>query len=193
MSWPQATTTTRTVQTETGPTSIDVPRGVSVHQMGTGDAYAFRCAQMVRKLAIGAQFDPYVVNWARSIVSRAPEREYDGYCREIRAFLSRYCLFVRDVRDADNIDSPAEQLCRIEEAGQTAGDCDDIAALGAGLALCVSCNVRLVLIGFHTDDAPFEHIYAQCQGETGGRWWDLDVTKPQGMTPPVSRFHVIEV
>lgn len=161
--------------------------------LGTGDAYAYRTAQAVRKLALGAQFDPYVVNWAREIVGTVPERDYEGYCRAIREFLSRHTYFIRDVRDADNIDTPADQLANIEETGRTSGDCDDIATLGAALALCVGCNVRLKLIAFVDNDAPFEHIYAECQGVPGGRWWDLDVTKPQGPTPTVSRIHITEV
>lgn len=183
---------TTTLPTPSGWARVAMGDGARTRHIGFGDSAAFRTAAECRRFAIQAQMYPEVVDVARQLAASVPDRDYDGYCAVIRNYLATHFRFVRDVRDADMLEPVHLQIARIQETGQTYGDCDDAATLASGLLLCVGCDVRLVLLAFNEPRAPFSHIYAEGEG-SDGRWWDMDVTKPRGPVPPTGRSQIIPI
>lgn len=93
----------------------------------------------------------------------------------IRAWLARYVRFVPDpVRD-ELIHDPVVMLETLARDGVAAGDCDDVATLGATLAESVGLPARFRVLGFDAPGAPFSHVYAEVLA--GSRWMELDTTR----------------
>jgi hypothetical protein len=138
-------------------------------------------------LALSAQFDPDAVELARHVVTWTSRRDLDAYAEQIRSCLGRCFLFAQDPRDTEALKSVGDMARDIFAEGVTRGDCDEAAALGAGLALCVGFeHVELVLEKHWTADEPYEHIFAQALGDSG--WHEFDTTRPPGMRVPVSGY-----
>lgn len=148
-------------------------------------------AHAVRRCAIAAQFDPRAVDLARRVVTTTPARDPDSYARAIRACLGRHFLYADDPRDTEAIASVGDMADAILTEGATRGDCEEAAALGAGLGLCVGLTPRLVLEAHWSPVEPFEHIYTELAGQSG--WWDLNVTAPPGKLPPVGRQLIVDI
>jgi hypothetical protein len=160
--------------------SIQPGPGAEVLRIGRGDRLALDVAKHCRQLAINAQFDPDAVELARQVCTWTSRRDLDAYAAMIRAALGRSFLFVNDPRDAEALKSVGDMARDIFSEGVTRGDCDEAAALGAGLALCVGFErVELVLEKHWRADQPYEHIFAEVLGESG--WMDLDTTRHPGM------------
>jgi hypothetical protein len=180
------------IQTPTGPASVVGGPGARIQGIGWGDQLAIDVAKHVRRLALESQFDPDAVDLARRVCTAGGGRDLDSYAAAIRACLGRSFLFVDDPRDAEAIDSVGDMARRIEAEGVTRGDCDEAAALAAGLALCVGFReVRLILEAHWYAGAPYEHIYAELLGQSG--WWEMNTTAPAGPLPPVGRQLIIDV
>jgi transglutaminase-like putative cysteine protease len=80
------------------------------------------------------------------------------------------------------VKAPAVMLQEIRATPDSyaVGDCDDVATLGAAIALAMGLPVRFVLLGFELG-GPFSHVYADAW--SGGRWVELDTTKPAQFPP----------
>lgn len=166
--------------------------GAELRRIGAGDRLALDVCATVRQCAISAQFDPVAVELARRCCTTTTRRDLDGYAMAIRACLGRGFLFVEDPRDAEAIKSVGEMAREILEEGVTRGDCEEAAALGAGLALCVGFRtVHLVLEKHWAPDQPYEHIFAELLGESG--WHELDTTRHPGLRIPISGYLRTEV
>lgn len=149
-------------------------------------------AQWVRRLAIASQWDPDAVELARRVCDWTARRDLDGYAHVIRQCLGCCFLYRNDPRDTEAIKSVGDMARDILGEGVTRGDCEEAAALGAGLGLCLGFErVQLVLEKHHTPDDPFEHIWARLLGESG--WHELDTTKHPGLRVRVSGYLVTEV
>lgn len=182
----------RVVPTQTGPVDVVAGPGGFIRGIGRGDQLALDVARHVRNSALRAQFDPDAVDLARRAVTVQPLRSLDSYAVAIRSCMLRHFVFADDPRDAEAMDTVGDMARNILREGVTRGDCDEAAALAAGLGLCVGFHdVRLVLEAHWSEDAPYEHIYAELLGEAG--WWEMNTTAPPGKLPPVGRHALIAV
>ena len=84
--------------------------------------------------------------------------------------------FVADPVADELVTDPVLLLRDIAQAGYGAGDCDDVATLGATLAESVGLPARFIVVGFDAPDAPFSHVYAEIADGFGG-WRELDTTR----------------
>lgn len=98
----------------------------------------------------------------------------------IRAFLSERVRFTHDPAGVELLKAPAYQLASIRSRGSTAGDCDDVAILGAALGLAAGYPARFVVLRFEPE-GPYEHVYAELRGPHG--WFELDTTRQQQRVP----------
>jgi hypothetical protein len=180
------------VPTATGWASVVPAKGDTFRRVGIGDASKLRTANICAGVAKSAQFDPMVLETAQALAMTVPPRDVDGICRAIRGFLKRHWHFVEDTRDAEAIREPAKQLALYYAGQGMRGDCDCVATLGLALALAVGRDGRLVLVALDDGDPDeeFTHIYAEV---LGSEWMDLDVTKPSGPTPDVTRVAIVPV
>lgn len=104
---------------------------------------------------------------------------------KLRAFLEAHWRFRFDPEGVEWIRTPQNAMQEIRDRGSAAGDCDDVAVLGASLALVMGMPARFVLLGFEPG-APFSHVYTEVWD--GESWRDLDVTAP-AQFPPGLKIH----
>lgn len=79
-----------------------------------------------------------------------------------------------------------EQLAR---DGVVSGDCDDATILGAAIAASVGFIPSAMVTGFRRPGASFQHVYAVLPLEPyAAGYIDLDVTRPNGPVPAVTRI-----
>lgn len=98
----------------------------------------------------------------------------------LRAFLSERVRFTHDPAGVELLQAPTVQLATIRSRGTAAGDCDDVAVLGAALGLAAGYPARFVVLRFEPE-GPYEHVYAELRGPHG--WFELDTTRQQQRVP----------
>lgn len=105
----------------------------------------------------------------------------DEQVRALRDFLRHHVTYQDDPPGVELVRHPLEMLTAISRGRKVGGDCDDIAALGAMLALGMGLRARLVAVAF-APDAPFAHVWTEVSGRRGeAHWLDLDVTRPEAV------------
>lgn len=161
--------------------------------VGFGDAQARdTLALMVGEVQRGLG-DDLTRTLARRILYTSDLSDRVAVAATLRCFLADHYRFVPDARGpwVDLIRTPHAQANAILNAGEAAGDCDDLAVLGATLGRLAGLAARFVAVGFQGPDGPLSHVWAEVATPLG--WLDLDVTRPQGNLPPVTRRRVVPV
>jgi len=131
----------------------------------------------MKELAARGACAPAVREAAREIVGASTAATAAG---RIRDYLDANVRFQFDPPGVELIRTPELLLAEIHCRGGAAGDCDDVAVLGAALGLAAGFSATYVLVGFHDTD-PFEHVYAELG--TGSGAVELDTTKPAHLPP----------
>lgn len=127
----------------------------------------------MRRLARRGARDPLLRWLAASIVRQ--DADAGARAQAVRDFLERAVDFTQDPDGVELLKSVRYQLRELELHGRVAGDCDDVAVLGAALGMALGLPARFVLLAF-TPGAPYEHVYAELLTRSG--WVELDTTKP---------------
>ncbi len=102
--------------------------------------------------------------------------------QRIRSWLEAYTVFEEDPVGIETIRSPDLMLGIIECGGIAAGDCDDVAVLGAALGLAVGLPARFVLLAFQ-DPGLYSHVFTELITAAGPV--ELDTTRPAQMPPDI--------
>jgi transglutaminase-like putative cysteine protease len=123
-----------------------------------------------------------VIDTANDIVSVVPPRDILGQIHAIYDWLLRRFRFVADPVNVELLRDPAGAVKRINARGFTQGDCDEAAMLGASLGMANGIRARFRALAF-APGAPYTHVIADLRGSDGA-WYPLDITRPQGFTPP---------
>lgn len=139
----------------------------------------------MRRLARGDLRTVLLQDTAADIV-RSATSSYEAAI-DVRRFLERHTRFAFDPEGVELIRSPVYMLRAIEIDGVAAGDCDDVAVLGAALGLAAGLPARFVLLGF-TQFGPFEHVYTELI--TDGGAVELDTTRPAQLPPDIQILQV---
>lgn len=111
-----------------------------------------------------------VVRLATRIAAKAGK----GVARQVRGVydaLREMMVFKRDTLALEHVRHPDQLALEIEADGRTAGDCDDVATLGAALLRAMGVRPALVLASARPSGA-FHHVLFAA--EVGGRWVMLD-------------------
>jgi transglutaminase-like putative cysteine protease len=99
-------------------------------------------------------------------------------CEALRGWLLHHVRYTDDPPGTELVRHPLEMMDSLIRGNvPTPGDCDDVATLGAALALTCRLQVRWRLIKFG-DSGPYTHVYAEVKPPRGGHWVDLDTTRP---------------
>jgi len=162
-----------------------IPRGFAAAQLkttwiGEGDEGARQTLRLMRKIVRQALKDPTVLERAVQVITQATPHDQLGELRAIRSFLTKNVRYVNDPESFELLRQPDYQLDRIAAGGMAEGDCDDVAILGATLALAIGRPARFVAVGFGGEDEPFSHVWAETLVD--GFWRELDTTRPIGAT-----------
>ena len=90
-------------------------------------------------------------------------------------------------------DPITEQLPQLRQTGEIRGDCDDVATLGATLALAAGLPaVRFRVVSFRADrPQPFTHVYTEVLTSRG--WLDFDTTRTRSPGPRITRTDTVTV
>lgn len=111
-----------------------------------------------------------------------------GVAAQVRAvydFLRGSVVFKRDALALEHVRHPDQLASEIEATGRTAGDCDDVATLGAALLRALGVRPALVVASVRPGGA-FHHVLFA--GEVGGRWVLLDPQEGYfDASPPLTR------
>lgn len=131
----------------------------------------------MQEIATAAACSPIVEEAAADIVGASTGADA---ARRIRRFLEANVRFEFDPPGVELIRTPELLLTQIHCRGESAGDCDDVAVLGAALGLAAGLSATYVLIAFHDTD-PFEHVFTELETDSGPV--ELDTTKPAHLPP----------
>ena len=90
-------------------------------------------------------------------------------------------------------DPITEQLPQLRQTGTIRGDCDDVATLGATLALAAGLPaVRFRVVSFQpAAPRPFTHVFAEVLTSRG--WLDFDTTRTRFPGPRITRTDTVTV
>lgn len=111
-----------------------------------------------------------VVRLATRIAAAAGRRAADQV-KAVYQWLRDHVVFKRDAIALEHVRHPDQLALEAEADGTTAGDCDDIATLGAALIRALGIRPALVLASVRPSGA-FHHVLFAA--ELGGRWVYLD-------------------
>lgn len=117
---------------------------------------------------------------ARTILARPGGRLMFPY--NLRRWLLERWHEEPDPYGVEMIAAPEYQLERLAARGRLFGDCDDVATLGAALALAAGFEARYIAVSFWPGGVP-EHVWAEVLD--GMSWVDLDTLRPAGPLPEV--------
>ena len=149
-----------------------------------GDRGTVETLHRMRRIARRQSTDLPLVMLARHVVLEAGPRDRPEAVRVIRRWLRKHTKFVPDPIGTEYLVAPSDMLEGVARTGVAAGDCDDVAMLGAALARAVGIPTRLTAVAF--DEAqPFRHVFTEAHD--GDDWRELDVTKPAGSIARIRR------
>ena len=150
----------------------------------------------MRSLVAESMADPSVVIFARSFALRGGQREYRKQAELIQAWLRGVWVFVDDPLDREFLVAPGALMSMATSFGRIVGDCDEAAMLGAALGQAIGLAPQFVVLGFASPDAGADgrmaHVYTQLLTPDGDTI-SLDVTRPDGPLPEVTRSWVMDV
>lgn len=152
-------------------------------------------AHMAR-LARQAAPAPIVRTTAARLVFGLTPAEADAQCREIGEWVGQHTMFLPDPSGVEALHDPAWLVREALTRGVVQCDCDDVAMLAAAMGLSVGLRARFVVVGFHSPNSPYQHVWTELAGpRPGASWWSIDPTRPaQGLGAlPISRALTVEV
>jgi transglutaminase-like putative cysteine protease len=154
--------------------------------MPMGDAGTQYTLRMMASIARGASKSPVVATVARQLVAQLPATP-TAQVGAIRRYLSTHVVFQNDPPGIEYVQQPVRLVQEITQNGETYGDCDDVATLGAALGLALGYQARYVVTAFKPQPTPYAHVYLQLRG-SDGVWQTLDTTRPRGFQPQPTRM-----
>lgn len=141
-----------------------------------GDAGSLETVAVMRALVNAAKVDPYILNFAVSVVFQEPQQDEAAEVGAIFNYVRGFVRYVRDVVGIESVSTPHMSIMR------RVGDCDDKAVLLASLLEAIGYPTRFVLAAYRGH--AFEHVYTQVYFRDG--WVSLDPTimQPWGYEAP---------
>jgi transglutaminase-like putative cysteine protease len=146
-----------------------------------GDLGIIATLLAMRATARAALAYPITMTTARQIGGATPTTR----AQFLRSWLAQHTQFQPDPDDVELVRTPVEQLARIAKDGVAKGDCDDVATLGAALALALGLKPRFIVLDFGDG---YQHVYTDVLGGAV----DFDVTR-RANPPTPTRASAMEV
>lgn len=158
------------------PTPLSLPE--TWYSIPGGDAGTDATVQHMARLARTQASDPWVLVLAANFVNDS--RPLDA----LREWLDSVLVFTEDPPEVEALYTPRRMLEQVEYTGTLRVDCDDVATLGATLALAMGYPARFVVVALGDPldaSAPYSHVWVEARGGSG--WVELDVTRPFQRVP----------
>ncbi|MGH7377929.1 MAG: transglutaminase-like domain-containing protein, partial [Candidatus Methylomirabilales bacterium] len=160
---------------------------VSWAALPAGDPGTGRTLAEMEAAVRAAIRDPLVVQTARKIVARVPERDSRAEAEALLRWLQAHLRYTRDPTDYELLVPPSRLLREIQAAGVATEDCDSASMALAALLQAVGIRTRFRVLGAQPPrgaDSRFSHVYVEALVEGG--WLALDPTvrgRPLGYRP----------
>lgn len=152
----------------------------SQEYIGAGDAAIYNTVSKMKDIISQSSKNPYVREWARSIVSRVAVNNKKGEAESVFAFVRDNVRYTRDPAGFEYMQTPPVMLedIRMYQEGKgdrPAGDCDDMTLLSLSLLKSIGFNVAIKVVSFH-NHRKFSHVYGLVQ--IGHDWVPFDCVRP---------------
>lgn len=151
-------------------------------QIAAGAAGLQQKLERLRQLVRDGSTHPLVRRTAELATAGVPERNPAAEARAVSAWIRDHVRYTRDPVGAEYFQAP-DLLIRHAIEGHAAGDCDDLAALGASMLESIGVPTRFALGG--RPGGPPGHIWFEA-AVGPGRWLPVDDTmrgRPPGWAP----------
>lgn len=168
---------------------------VHTSSIGWGDHGTKQTLALMAALINEGTASPSIVTMARNLAVAGGVRNQYAQATAIRQWLARVWKFVDDPSNRELLIAPDALMDAYGQCGYIAGDCDEAAVLGGALGKSIGLDVTLTVLAFPSDEPgkdPFQHVYASLL-TNDAREITLDVTRPRGPVPPVTRTYTIDV
>lgn len=134
-----------------------MPIPLQVQTLPPGDAGTVRTLDiMARNAKSAVQSDVRVHRITQRIAATTADRI--GRLRGIYDFLADSFVYKDDAHGFEQVRTPSDMLDQFEAQGRIAGDCDDMATLGAALILAMGHKAGFTIIRAKPN-GPFAHVY----------------------------------
>ena len=150
---------------------------------GTNESALSTMRKMAQRVRETLRTSRYAIDVSNNVVSHTVPRDRVSQIRAISDYVSRRFRFVPDPIGVELLRDPTEMIFAMQQRGYTQGDCDDAAMVIATLGMANGIPARFRALAFYSPDAPYTHVIADLCA-VSGRWFPLDVTKPQRFDAP---------
>jgi len=140
------------------------------------DAATVRTLEVMARMVRDCAGSPIVRGQAVELARRVRASDPIELIGAIRGWLGEHVRFLNDPYWVETIADPQRMVSEIATRYYTVGDCDDVATLGAALGASLGLEPRFVVLGFHAENAPMSHVYAELLAPGFG-WRELDTTR----------------
>lgn len=157
---------------------MGIPR--TVEYIGTGDQAIYNTVSKMKSIIHESSRNPYVREWAGSIVSGIEVNNKQQEADAIYCFVRDNVRYTKDPLGYEYIQTPIVLLESIGQYRQSkgrrpAGDCDDMTVLSLSLLRSIGFNVAIKVVSF-TPVKKFGHVYGMVQ--IGSSWTPFDCVRP---------------
>lgn len=102
--------------------------------------------------------------------------------KALRGWLTLHTSYREDPPGIEHSRHPIEMLQALARGeNPVGGDCDDIASLGATIALACGLVARWRMVRLGGPGSDYGHVFSEVAPSYRGPWIDLDVTRPRAL------------
>jgi len=153
---------------------------VTEYTIPQGDRGAYQTLKIMKRIVNEAMRDIPVLDTAKTIIRSVGGKDRSAQAVAIAEWVRPRLRFVRDPYGIETLHTPLFMLSRINTVGMYEADCDDYAILSAALAKAVGLRTKFVVLGFHSAEHPFTHVYAMAETPQGWVPFDVSFGLPPG-------------
>jgi hypothetical protein len=145
--------------------------------IGFGDFASTKTMKIMKDIIIKSSENPYIRNWAESIVVSCPN---DNMARAatLYNFLRSRTRYCRDMEKIEFIKTPPVSLQLLEVGGTPLLDCDDYTVLSLSLLSTLGYITKIRAVAYSSKR--FEHVYGLCLVQ--GDYVPFDLVNPNGFS-----------
>lgn len=127
------------------------------------------------------------------IIREIHPKDYLSEILAIRNWVTENVRYSNDPLHVEYVKDPQRLIEEFLQKGRAVGDCDDIAALIACMALQVGRISQFVVVGFGGDPDEFSHVFTRVLEPKSGQWIVCDPvagTDERGMLRRVTNYEM---
>jgi transglutaminase-like putative cysteine protease len=151
----------------------DVPK-VKEFYLSAGDSGTYETVNIMKQLVTETDKDPNVKRVAVQAVQNCKPNDSLCYIKSVFDFARSKIVYVPDIQNVEEVQSPSVHSKRILEIGQTYGDCDDYAVAQAAWLRAVGIKTRFTVVASPKNGGKFDHI--RVDAYFMNRWIPLEST-----------------